>query len=130
MRRAGRADGPCARTPRSQRGAVTAETAVVLPVLVAVALGLAWVLSLAVTQVRVVDAAREVARAAARDECRADAVARGQRVAPDGARISVRVDAADVVATVAADVRGPAGLFAFLPPVRVSSDAVAAREQP
>ena len=40
----------------------------VLPVLVALTLGLAWVLSLAATQVRVVDAARETARAAARDD--------------------------------------------------------------
>ena len=57
----------------------------VLPVLVAVALGLVWLVALAATQVRVVDAARETARAAARDDGRASAVALGRRVAPDGA---------------------------------------------
>ena len=35
-----------------ERGAVTAETVMVLPVLVAVALGLAWLLALVATQVR------------------------------------------------------------------------------
>jgi len=70
---------------------VTAETVMVLPVLVAVALGLAWVLALAATQVRVVDAAREVARAAARDESRSTALALGRRVAPHGSSIDLRV---------------------------------------
>ena len=83
----------CARTSaarRSERGAVTAETVMVLPVLVALTLGLTWLLSLAATQVRVVDAARETARAAARDDGAGAAEALGRRVAPDGARISVR----------------------------------------
>ena len=70
---------------RDEHGAVTAETVMVLPVLVAMTLGLVWVLALAATQVRVVDAARETARAVARDDGRAPAVALGQRVAPDGA---------------------------------------------
>ena len=55
----------------------------VLPVLAAVALGLVWLLSLAATQVRVVDAARETARAAARDDAAASADGPGP---PGGAR--------------------------------------------
>lgn len=100
----------------------------VLPVLVAVALGLAWLLSLAATQVRVVDAARETARAAARDDGRGAAVALGRRVAPDGSRFTVQDDGDTVVVRVRAQVRGPQGLFGFLPGVDVEAEAVAAKE--
>lgn len=64
------------RTPRAirhrddSRGAVTVEAAAVIPVLVAIAIALAWLISLVLTQIRLVDAAREVARAAARAEPR------------------------------------------------------------
>ena len=92
----------------------------VLPVLVALTLGLAWVLSLAATQVRVVDAARETARAAARDDGTGAAVALGRRVAPDGARITVSDDGATVVVRVRSTVQGPRGLFGFLPGPRRS----------
>jgi Flp pilus assembly protein TadG len=112
---------------RDERGAVTAETAVVLPVLLAVTLGLVWLVSLAATQVRVVDSAREVARAAARDDDGV-AVGLGRRVAPAGSRITVSRGGGTVEATVAATVRGPGGLFAFLPPVEVSSRATTAEE--
>jgi hypothetical protein len=101
----------------------------VLPVLVAVALGLAWLLALASTQVRVVDAAREVARAAARDESRPQALALGRRVAPAGSAIDVRVRGDTVVVRVRAHVRGPQGLLSFLSAVDVDAEAVAAREQ-
>jgi Flp pilus assembly protein TadG len=113
---------------RSDRGSVTAETVMVLPLLVAITLGLAWLLSLAATQVRVVDAAREVARAVARDEGRSSALALGRRVAPDGSRIEVRGTEDTVVVRVRAQVRGALGLFAFLPAVDVHADAVAAKE--
>lgn len=113
---------------RSDRGSVTAETVMVLPLLVAITLGLAWLLSLAATQVRVVDAAREVARAVARDEGRSSALALGRRVAPDGSRIEVRGTEDTVVVRVRAQVHGALGLFAFLPAVDVHADAVAAKE--
>jgi len=115
---------------RSERGAVTAETVMVLPLLAALALGLAWLLTLAGTQVQVVDAAREVARAAARDDSPASALALGREVAPRGADISVHGSGGQVVAVVVAEVTAPAGLFAFLPPVRVDARAVAAKEAP
>ncbi|HET6625038.1 MAG TPA: TadE family type IV pilus minor pilin [Nocardioidaceae bacterium] len=113
---------------RTDRGTVTAETAMVLPVLVAVVLGLVWLVSLGVTQVRVVDAARETARAVARDEPRAGAVELGRRVAPDGAEIRVDEGGEIVRVVVTADVRGPGGLFGFLPTVQVDADAIAAEE--
>ncbi len=100
----------------------------VLPVLVSLALGLVWVVALAATQVRVVDAARETARAAARDDGRASAVALGRRVAPDGATVTVQEEGDSVVVRVRATVRGPRGLFAFVPGVDVHAEAVAAQE--
>jgi Flp pilus assembly protein TadG len=114
--------------PSDERGAVTAEAAVVVPLLVSLALGLVWLVSLAVTQVRVVDAAREAVRVAARGEDDASAVTSGRKVAPDGSRFQVSRSGDDVVVRVAADVRGPGGVFGFLPPVEVTAQAVAAEE--
>lgn len=113
---------------RGERGAVTAETMTVLPVLVALALGLAWLLSLGAAQVRVIDAAREVARAAARHEPQASAVALGRRVAPAGARFAVQGGDGTVVVDVVAPVNGLGGLLGFLPEVPVTAHAVAAEE--
>lgn len=108
---------------------MTAETVIVLPLLVSVAVGLAWILALAANQVRVVDAAREVARASARDETTVQALALGRRVAPRGSVIDVQVHGETVVAHVSARVRGPSGVLAFLPGVRLEAEAVAAVEQ-
>ena len=90
-RRRSRGDPTTASAPlRSQAGAVTAEAAVVIPVLLALVLGSVWVVALAVTKVRVVDAAREVARVAARGEAESAAVGHGRRVAPSATRFSVQ----------------------------------------
>ena len=51
---------------RTDGGAATAELALGLPLLLAVTVGLVWLLAVGAAQVRVVDAAREAARAAAR----------------------------------------------------------------
>lgn len=110
-------------------GAVTAETAMVLPIVVALTLGLVWMVSLAATQVRVVDAAREVARSVARDEPTGQALDLGRRVAPEGARFSVAHRAGTVVVDVHTEVHGPGGLFGFLPPVRLHAEAVTAEEE-
>ncbi len=99
----------------------------VLPTLVALALGLVWVLALAVAQVRVVDGAREAARLAARGD---EAGARGAavRVAPEGASLRLRTTGERVLATVSADFAGPGGLFRALPGVRLTWQAEAVRE--
>lgn len=112
---------------RPHDGAVTAETAMVLPVLVLFTVGLAWLIGLGAAHVRCVDAARETARAVARGE---DATARslGARIAPDGARIGWRRDGPTIVVTVRAAVRGPLGLFAAIPATTVTASAVAAVE--
>lgn len=101
----------------------------VMPVLAALTIALVWLLALAAAQTRTVDAAREVARALARDEPRGTAVELGRRVAPAGADFDISSGSGDVTVEVRAAVGGPGGLFAFLPDVTVRAEAVAAREQ-
>ena len=113
---------------QDQAGAVTAETAVVLPVLTVLALGLAWLVALGATQVRALDAARETARAAARGDDPAAGIALGHRVATPGARITVRDEGDTIEVTVDAEVRGPGGMFGFLPGYHAHATAVAAKE--
>lgn len=114
---------------RGQRGAVTAELALCLPVLLAVTTGLVWLLSVGAAQVRTIDAAREAARAAARGDDVGAAVAVGQRVAPDGVRVQVTAEGDRVVARASGHVPGPGGLFDFLPGAEVSAEAVAVAEE-
>ena len=116
------------RRRRDETGAVTAEAAVVLPVLVLFALGLAWLVALGATQVRALDAARETARAVARGEDRQAGIGLGARVATAGAVISVTQEGDTVAVTVDAPVRGPGGLFALLPAYHARATAVAAAE--
>ncbi len=111
-----------------ERGAVTAEAAVVIPLLLAVTMALVWLVALAGTQVRVVDAAREAARAAARGESDSSSVERGRAVAPDGARFAISRGGGSVTVQVVSEVKGPGGLLGFLPAVPVTSRAVAAEE--
>ena len=113
-----------------ERGAVTAELALVLPVLMAVTVGLVWLLAVGAAQVRAVDAARETARAVARGDDQGAAVALGRRVAPPGSTVTVSRSGAEVRVTVTAAVAGPGGLFSHLPAPTVRAEAVAAQEQP
>lgn len=99
-----------------------------LPLLIAVTIGLVWLLAVGAAQVRAVDAARETARAVARGDATDAAVARGERVATPGSVVSVRDGGGEVTATVVGRVPGPGGLF-DLPFARVSADAVAASEE-
>lgn len=68
---------------------VTAETAVVLPVLLLVLAGAVAAVTVVGAQLRCVDAAREGARAAARGEDVATVRQLVLRAAPDGATLSV-----------------------------------------
>lgn len=116
------------RAADDETGAVTAEAALVIPMLCLVAVGLSWVVSIGVAHARVVDAAREAARVVARGESTQAASALAGRVGPAGTRTVVSVAGGTVVATVTAPVPGPGGLFGFLPPMHVRAEAVAARE--
>ena len=106
---------------RAERGAATAELAMVLPLLVAVAIGLVWLLAVGSAQVRAVDAARETARALARGDDEAAAVARGLQVAPPGSRVHVSRGGGEVRVTCDRPRRGarrPAGGDARAPAPR------------
>ena len=111
-----------------EAGAATAELAMALPLLLAVTVGLVWLLAVGAAQVRIVDAARETARAAARGDGTGEAVARGLQVAPAGSTIVVRTAGDRVTAEATGRVEGPGGLFRFLPGVTVRAEAVAAAE--
>ena len=102
---------------------VTAEAALVLPVLVIVLAGAVAVLTVLGAQLRVVDAAREGARAAARGEPAAEVVAVAEEVGPDGATVVAgAADGERVTVVVRAAVR-PLGTG--LPAVTVESSATA-----
>lgn len=113
------------RSGRSQDGMVTAETAVVLPVLLLVLAASVAAVVVVGDQLRCVDAAREAARAAARGDPPAAVAAIGSRAAPDGAHVSVSSSRDDVVVSVSAAV-APLGPLPFR--VTVSARAVALRE--
>ncbi len=104
---------------------VTAETAVVLPVLLLVLAGAVAAVTVVGAQLRCVDAAREAARAAARGEPAAVVASLVAEAAPDGALVDVGGTGDAVRVTVSADVAplGPVPLR-----IGVRADAVAQRE--
>ena len=100
-----------------------------LPVLVAVAVGLVWLLAVGAAQVRVVDAALEGARTLARGDAVAEVLERAREVAGTGADVQLAQTGGEVSVTVRRHVDGPGGLFGFLPWVEVRSTAVGVAEQ-
>jgi Flp pilus assembly protein TadG len=104
---------------------VTAETAVALPALVLLIAMLVWGVTAAAGQLHCVDAARVGARAAARGDANAAALA--QSAAPSGAVVRLTTDGDSVQVTVEAPYPGP-GRLAALVSVRLGATAVAARE--
>lgn len=116
----GRAPGAARRSPPADRGAVTVEAALALcslAVFLAVAIG---AMASVAASIRCVDAARELARLAARGEPdRGRSVA--AELAPTGARIELVIRGDEVVAEVTAAAMSPL-------PLRVGGRAVAALE--
>lgn len=121
---------PCQPDRRDQRGAVTAELALGIPLLLAVVVALVWLLAVGAGQVRVVDAAREAARSLARGDDPASAVARAEEVAGDQATVTVVSTGPEVRVLVTRRLDGPGGLLDALPGARLSHEAVAASEGP
>ncbi|WP_030065693.1 TadE family type IV pilus minor pilin [Streptomyces natalensis] len=105
-------------------GMVTAETAVVLPLLVAVAAALIWGLMAACARIECVDAARAGARAAARGETRAAVLRVAREAAPEGARAALAREGDLVRVRVEAPLPGPGRLSAH-----VRGEAVARAEE-
>jgi Flp pilus assembly protein TadG len=108
---------------RTDAGMATAELAVALPVLMLLVLTAVYAVQVAGTRVRCLDAAREVARAAARSDPAALGLARA--VLP-GSSVHVRRSSAAVTATVTIRLR-PLG--SGLPAVTVS-EQITARTEP
>lgn len=113
---------------REDAGYVTAEAAVVLPVLVLFTAMLLWGLMAATAQIRCVDAARAGARSAARSEPVPVARAVASAAAPGGARVTVRRGGGLVRVRVTARSLGPGGLARLLS-VTVGAEAVALDEE-
>ncbi|RBY96377.1 pilus assembly protein TadE [Blastococcus sp. TF02-8] len=104
---------------------VTAETAVVLPVLLLVLAGAVAAITVVGAQLRCVDAAREAARAAARGEEPAAVTAWAGRAGPPGVRTEVATTGDEVLVTVSAEI-APLGPLPWR--VTVSARAVAGQE--
>lgn len=111
---------------RSDRGSVTAETALAVPVLLVVLALALWAVAAVGAQLRAADAAAGAARAAARGEAPGVVMALAARLGPDGATVQVRRQGDEVHVTVSAAVRAPA--VVVLPPLAVQARAVAVVE--
>lgn len=114
--------------PSGCRGSATAETAVLLPVLVVVLAAAVWVLACLAAQLKCVDAARAAARAAARGDSPAAVQTVGERLAPAGAAVRVSGGDGTVQVLVTADTRPFGAVLRVLPAVAVSGRATAAVE--
>jgi Flp pilus assembly protein TadG len=112
---------------RGDAGTVTAETAVVLPVLLLVTFTAMTGIRAAATELACQDAARAAARAAARGEPDVAVRATGRRLGPAGSAVSIQHAAGLVRVTVRARVGPFAGLP--LPAFSVSGTGVADPEE-
>ncbi|GLW17282.1 membrane protein [Streptomyces sp. NBRC 13847] len=123
-RRAPRPRARGALTGTRDAGFVTAETAVVLPVLVVVVAALIWGLMAACARIECVDAARAGARAAARSETPSAVISAARGAAPRDAHVTVAREGDLVRVRVEAQLPGVAELT-----VRVDGEAVALAEE-
>lgn len=111
---------PLGTSSSAERGCVTAETALLLPVLLAVGYALVLVVMLAADQIRCADAAWETARALARGVPESQLPSLAARFGPAGSHAAVWSDGGSLTVEVDRD-RGVASRF--LPSVRISATA-------
>jgi Flp pilus assembly protein TadG len=107
---------------------VTAETAVVLPVLLVVLAAAVWVVACVAAELRCVDAARTGARAAARGDAPASVSAATSAVAPRGAEVDVASAGGEVTVVVRAVVHPFGAALSRLPGTAVAARATAVLE--
>jgi hypothetical protein len=113
---------------RNETGMVTAETAVVLPIIAAFVLVLLWLISAAITEIRLVDASRDAARALARGEDETAVRAHVAETGPDGSNVLVVRDGQDVTVEVSTSARPPGWLLVPLPPIPLHASATTQTE--
>jgi len=105
-----------------ERGAVVAELAIALPVLVALLMLGIWAIGLVVLNIQCIDAARDVARAVARGEPPDQAEAIGRRAIPTGS-VTITREASDIQVTVTATPANKPPLLTFITPTRITATA-------
>jgi Flp pilus assembly protein TadG len=113
---------------RDERGIVTAETAMAMPLLLLVALAMAWLVAVGLVQMQVVDASREAARALARGESAERATSLARRAAP-GAEVDLGREDGVVVVRVSRRVTPPGGLLDALAGMTARASATALDEE-
>jgi Flp pilus assembly protein TadG len=103
----------------SQRGAITAETAIALPFLLTFVLAGIWCVGLVTAHLQCVDASRDIARALARGDSPDDLQTFITRTTPPNGEVTFHTTPAiEVTVTVA-----PRSLFPFLPAPTQSATA-------
>ena len=118
--RAGRLEVGAERGASTERGFVTAETAMVMPTLMGLGLALVLVVTAAATQLRCADAAWEAARGLARGEPADFATRVVDQLGPAGASVSVETVDGSVLVRVSAQL---AISGALLPAIHVEGHA-------
>jgi len=96
-----------------------------LPVLAMILGAALWAVAVAGAQLRVIDAARDGARAAARGEADVATIAAARAAAPPGAQISLRHEGSEVTVVVRARVGPGLGPLARIPAPVAQATAVA-----
>ncbi len=116
------------RKPDSERGSVTAEAALVLPLMAAFAISLIWLISIGIAHVQAVDAARDAARELARGGDVAAATAHALETAPAGSRVEVGHEHGLAQVEVSFAATPPGWLLVPLPSIDVTATSVVAVE--
>ena len=111
-----------------EHGSVTAEAALVLPLVAAFALALVWLISLGFAQIQAADAARDAAREIARGGDQGAATMAARRTAPDSASVVLQRDSDLVTVSVSFSSRPPSWLLVPVPSVDVHASATVAAE--
>jgi hypothetical protein len=111
-----------------EAGMVTAETAVVLPIITAFALVLLWLISAGITEIRLVDAARDAARSLSRGEDESAVRAQLAATGPPGSQLVVLRAGGDVTAEASVSAEAPGWLLVPLPAIPLHASATTQAE--
>lgn len=114
---------------RDHLGMVTAEAALTMPLIAALALAMVWLVSVGITQVRVVDAARDAARAVARGVGDTAAAAQARRTAGRSAEVAIHRHDGAAWVTVRERTEAPRWLIVPLPGVTLNATSAVSTEE-